>query len=63
MNSKAILAANKTCQIEFSEHRWKRVNKKAIHLITGMTAKKPKDRISVNFALRHPWFRENLSLD
>lgn len=46
----------KTCRLEFSDHAWNGVTSEWIDLIKKMIVVDPKERLSAEEVLSHPWF-------
>lgn len=54
-----ILLKNKKCELEYPEKYWDKISEKAKDLVSKMMQKDPKDRITAEEALQHPWFNQD----
>ena len=58
-NLNEILLKNKKCEIEFPPKYWSKISDKAQDLVSKMLTKDPKERITCELALSHPWFNQD----
>lgn len=58
-NLNEILLKNKKCEVEYPAKYWSKISDKAKDLVSKMLKKDPKDRITTEEALAHPWFNQD----